>query len=415
MPSDPSSRASAPPRALPRMRYTIVAAPDGAANRPYTWPWMSFGLFLFLFFLVPDLLWWRWADRRARGRPILRAAVALFAAAMAGHVLWILLRPSEARRAHHWLPMSFIAATYLWHVLVLPLTLLLLGLGGGVGLAVRRRRPFDPSRRGFLAGTAAAVAPLATGAVTAFSFRRLHDLRVRRFDLRVPNLPRALDGLRIAHVSDLHYGKFTTRAFEDRVVETVNALPADLVLFTGDLVDVSLVDLDAAMGLLRRLDPRQGLFLCEGNHDLFDSPEAFRARVRAAGLALLDEGAASIDVRGARVQLFGSRWARGDEERAASVRRALAAREPGAFPILLAHHPHAFDAADGVPLTLAGHTHGGQLMLSERLGPGPVLYRYWSGLYEKEGRALVVSNGVGNWFPLRTSAPAEVVHLTLRA
>jgi predicted MPP superfamily phosphohydrolase len=376
---------------------------------------MSFGLFLFLFLLVPDLLWWRWADRRARGRPLLRAAVGLFAAAMAGHILWILFRPAEARRAHHWLPMSLVAATYLWHVVILPLTLLLLGIRGGVGLALRRGRTFDPSRRGFLAGTAAAVAPLATGAVTVFSFTRLHDLRVRRLEVRVPNLPPALDGLRIAHVSDLHYGKFTTRAFEDRVVETVNALPADLVLFTGDLIDVSLADLDAAIALVRRFDPRRGLFLCEGNHDLFDSPGAFRARVRAAELALLDEEAASVEVRGAHVQLFGARWGRGDEARAASVRRALAARAPGAFPILLAHHPHAFDAAEGVPLTLAGHTHGGQLMLSERLGPGPVLYRYWSGLYERNGRALVVSNGVGNWFPLRTSAPAEVVDLILRA
>jgi len=73
-------------------------------------------------------------------------------------------------------------------------------------------------------------------------------------------------------------------------------------------------------------------------------------------------------------------------------------RQPGAFPILLAHHPHAFDtaAAAGIPLTLAGHTHGGQLMLNERLGAGPVMFRYWSGLYRKpDGNALFVSNGVG--------------------
>jgi hypothetical protein len=81
----------------------------------------------------------------------------------------------------------------------------------------------------------------------------------------------------------------------------------------------------------------------------------------------------------------------------------------------LAHHPHAFDAAAaaGVPLTLSGHTHGGQLMLNEQLGFGPAMFRYWSGWYRKGVSQLVVSNGVGNWFPLRVNAPAEIIHLTL--
>lgn len=58
--------------------------------------------------------------------------------------------------------------------------------------------------------------------------------------------------------------------------------------------------------------------------------------------------------------------------------------------------------------------HGGQIMLNERLGFGPAMFRYWSGLYQKRGASLVVSNGAGNWFPLRINAPAEVVRLTLR-
>ncbi|MEZ0255819.1 MAG: metallophosphoesterase, partial [Chthoniobacter sp.] len=83
--------------------------------------------------------------------------------------------------------------------------------------------------------------------------------------------------------------------------------------------------------------------------------------------------------------------------------------------ILLAHHPHAFDFAADIPLTLSGHTHGGQLMLTKDFGFGPAMFRYWSGLYQKADRALVVSNGVGNWFPVRVQAPAEIVHLTLRS
>jgi hypothetical protein len=82
---------------------------------------------------------------------------------------------------------------------------------------------------------------------------------------------------------------------------------------------------------------------------------------------------------------------------------------------LLAHHPHAWDVAaeNGVPLVLSGHTHGGQIMLTKRIGAGPLRFRYWSGLYEKPGSRLIVSNGVGDWFPLRVNAPAEIVHITM--
>jgi predicted MPP superfamily phosphohydrolase len=98
------------------------------------------------------------------------------------------------------------------------------------------------------------------------------------------------------------------------------------------------------------------------------------------------------------------------------MQRLLSIKDPEAFPILIAHHPHAFDPAAeaGIPLTLAGHTHGGQLHLSPGVGFGPLMFRYWSGLYRKADAALVVSNGVGNWFPLRVNAPAEIVHITLR-
>jgi predicted MPP superfamily phosphohydrolase len=135
---------------------------------------------------------------------------------------------------------------------------------------------------------------------------------------------------------------------------------------------------------------------------------------------------AIVPVRDVPVQVLGLRWgakqgdpkamsSRGDLAIAASMKELLSQRQADAFPILLAHHPHAFDYAEDIPLTLSGHTHGGQLMLTKEIGFGPALFRYWSGLYRKADRALVVSNGVGNWFPLRVQAPAEIVHITLRA
>ena len=105
-----------------------------------------------------------------------------------------------------------------------------------------------------------------------------------------------------------------------------------------------------------------------------------------------------------------------DAEISRSVHTLLKQRHSNVFPILLAHHPHAFDAAAeaGVPLTLSGHTHGGQLMMNEQLGFGPAMFRYWSGLYTRGESKLIVSNGIGNWFPLRLNAPAEIIHITLQ-
>jgi uncharacterized protein len=169
---------------------------------------------------------------------------------------------------------------------------------------------------------------------------------------------------------------------------------------------------------VQNMQSRHGSFLCVGNHDLIEDPNEFVRRTKARVPLLVGESR-TLRVNGYPLQLLGLPWTRGGDAIGASVNRLATQRQPGAFPILLAHHPHAFDAAAsaGIPLTLAGHTHGGQLMLSDTVGVGPLMFKYWSGLYlkpEHRNAALVVSNGVGNWFPLRTHAPAEIIDLTLR-
>src|SRR2546427_553808 len=206
-----------------------------------------------------------------------------------------------------------------------------------------------------------------------------------------------------------------------KMVRMVNEMRADLVLLTGDLINDALADLDTGLELARAMEARFGLAIIEGNHDLIENPTEFEARVKASRIPFLLDESTVVTVRGVPVQLLGLSWTRiygkgRDAAIATSVQRLLEQRVADAFPILMAHHPHAFDAAAsaGLPLTLSGHTHGGQLMLNEQLGFGPALFRYWSGLYERDQSKLIVSNGVGNWFPLRVNAPAEIVHLTLR-
>ena len=368
---------------------------------------LGFALFLFVVFVVPDLLWWRWADRRVRERRWARIVLGLFMAGMLAQVGTMMFLPQVGYRAHFYFPTSVVAANLVWHLLLLPLTIVVSLVGAGAA-RLRGGSVDVASRRGFLAGLIALGPPLATALAVGVSIPRMRALRVRELDVPVPGLPPALDGAVIAHVSDPHFGKFTDQSGFDAAVDAVNAMKPDLILHTGDLIDLSIDDLPDALAWLRRFDRPQNMFLCEGNHDLIEDGDRFRKEAWESEFQFLIADAKTIDVRGERVQIVGVPWM-------GKLRALDPLRDPDAFRILLAHHPHVFDEAEGYPLMLAGHTHGGQLNLNEQVGFGALLYRYWSGLYRKPDRTLVVSNGVGHWFPVRTAAPAEVLKLTLRA
>jgi hypothetical protein len=145
--------------------------------------------------------------------------------------------------------------------------------------------------------------------------------------------------------------------------------------------------------------------------------DAFNDACSARGVPLLLNQVQTIYPRGIPIQLLGIIWTDRGAPQHDAVKFVLDQRDPSLFPILLAHHPHAWDlaAANGVRLVLSGHTHGGQIMLTKNIGAGPLRFRYWTGLYYDRSldSNLIVSNGVGDWFPLRVNAPAEIVHITL--
>ena len=397
---------------------------------------------ILLVLVLGDLLWWWRADRVLRKLPRAtpwRAVLGVFMASQAVGLGLVLISRGFDTRFDGLLGSPWLTFIYIWHCLLLfPMLLLWIPYSvakwivAGVRWLIRLRAAHHPhpaagglTRREFAHLLATAAPALTTLGAAIVALWQIERFRIRRLTVALPGLPAALDGITIAHVTDFHVGQFTRGAVLDRIVAATNALRADLVLYTGDLINFALSDLAAALAVASRMRGTHGVFFCEGNHDLFEDAARFRAATRAAGLRLLVNETATVTIRGAAVQLLGLRWgardshphdaaSRGDAAIAGSMRELLAQLQPGAFPILLAHHPHAFDFAPGIPLTLAGHTHGGQLMVTPGLGFGPMLYRYWSGLYRDGARALIVSNGTGNWFPLRTRAPAEILHITLR-
>jgi predicted MPP superfamily phosphohydrolase len=408
---------------------------------------------------VCDGVYWWWADRRLR--PLKRSAWwrSGLAVLVGGQLLvlgWWILLPWTLRGlgGRFWVPVT--AWLYMWHLLVLPATVVCIALGyvGVGGWAATRairdilaggRGPFRaaakrdtipnaiiqiplapvataPTRRQVLGAACAVVPQLVLGGALVRAREQMGQFRIRRFSLAFPSLPKALDGLTIAHVSDTHAGRFVHEAQLEHVAQATIDLNPDLVVFTGDLIDYNLADLPPAVSILRQIEKRFPMAVCVGNHDLFEDARAFRRRLRTAEIPLLTDERRTFRFRGKRLDVLGLDWGMERNPRAAGMdehmERTLGWYSPATFSLLLAHHPHAFDPAAnaGLPLTLAGHTHGGQLMLTESIGAGSAMFKYWSGLYEKPaGTKLVVSNGVGNWFPLRIHAPAEIVHLTLRS
>jgi predicted MPP superfamily phosphohydrolase len=349
-------------------------------------------------------------------------------------------------------PSDVLVAVYVWHLVVLPTVLLSFFVAttfSTITAVARQLRPMrhrrsagapaepasvavpalavSPSRRQFIATALVAAGPplLQVAGVTTATLQ-MGQFRVRRFDIGYKNLPAALEGVTIAHLSDTHLGRFTTRADVRHIIDATNRLDADVVAFTGDLIDFDIEQLPAGIELLKGLRPRSGIVMIEGNHDLFQDRAGFERGVKNAGFPLLlnESHVLRVGAAGYPMNFLGLQWGspalRRDPMLQEWSQKTLAQRNPDAFNVLLAHHPHGFDYAaetGGVPLTLAGHTHGGQLMLTPGVGPGPLMYRYWSGLYRHRANpdaACVVSNGIGNWFPLRINAPAEIVHMTLR-
>jgi predicted MPP superfamily phosphohydrolase len=381
-----------------------------------------------------DVIWWI-VFARLTNHGIGRIVVSIFMLAMMVGLIWVIAARMYRGDWDRFIPKFAVSAIFIWHFIglgllsLIALALIPILLGQKIARVVRHTpNPItqsveapDWSRREFLRFAGAMLPPVFTFSLTGIAMAQLNNFRVRRFVLPIPELPKELDGTTIAQVSDMHVGRFTNGDMLKKMVRMVNEMRADLVLLTGDLINDALADLDTGLELTRALEARFGLAIIEGNHDLIENPAEFETRMKASGIPFLLDESTIISVRGVPVQLLGLSWTRvhgegRDAAIASSVRKLLEQRDAAAFPILLAHHPHAFEAAGeaGLPLTLSGHTHGGQLMLNEQLGFGPAMFRYWSGLYSRGQSKLIVSNGVGNWFPLRVNAPAEIVHITLR-
>lgn len=266
--------------------------------------------------------------------------------------------------------------------------------------------------------TRAAVVVISALVVLAVGLKgglRIPD--VARVELTIPRWPSALDGYRVAQLSDLHIGPIRGAGFARTLTERVNALEADLVVLTGDLVDGSVRHVGPQVGPFAELRGRDGVFFVTGNHDMYSGPASWMARVRELGIRVLENE--HVVIRRADDCAFTLAGVH-DHQGVVfglpeDVGGALEGAPPNLPTLLLAHDPSTFKAAAGrVDLQLSGHTHGGQIW------PFGYLVRlvipFVAGRYERDGSQLYVSRGTGFWGPpMRLGAPAEITLLTLRS
>jgi uncharacterized protein len=379
-------------------------------------------------FVASQIYWFVQArglvNRLAKAR---KARILLTVAGLASFLAILLLnfgvfgeRPSPTRLT--WYD-ALIAAPFAWWVASSVVAFLLAMLIWPFRRVARSAGALaSPGRRQFLERTANAVvaAPFVAGAY-GLLYGRL-DLQITRQRVQLARLPKAFTGFRIAQLSDIHIGPFMPEDEIRKYVRITNDLKPDLIALTGDFVTWDPSTQHAVVNALTGLHAPFGIFGCLGNHEAWSRTEDSITRMfHQVGIRILRAENVPVSVQGESFNLIGvdfqTRYHMGPANDKfvrsflVGVDRLVA---PGTANILMSHNPDTFDRAAelGIDLSLAGHTHGGQVALefvSPEIAPSRLVTPYVAGWFQKPGGRLYVNRGIGTiGVPMRIGAPPEI-------
>jgi predicted MPP superfamily phosphohydrolase len=243
--------------------------------------------------------------------------------------------------------------------------------------------------------------------------------RVKIVDIPLKDLPPALQGFKIAQISDMHIGPTIKRPAMKYVVSTINRLEVDAVVITGDLVDGNVYELSRHVAPLAGLRSRHGTFFVTGNHEYYSGVHPWLKYLPTLGVRVLLNEHVIILHRHAPIVIAGVTdfsAASYDTSHRTDVALAVTGAPRAAVKVLLAHQPRSATAAEqaGFDLQISGHTHGGQFL------PWNFFVRFQqpftAGLHRVKDMLVYVSRGTGYWGPpKRFGSPSEITLLRLIA
>ncbi|MDZ4724051.1 MAG: metallophosphoesterase [candidate division Zixibacteria bacterium] len=272
----------------------------------------------------------------------------------------------------------------------------------------------DRRRRLFLKG-AAAVVPLATlGITTGGTLHAFSPISIVRKPIGFTSLPQDLEGLKILQLSDLHLYHYVTLDDLRQVIASASEHKPDLILVTGDIAD-DLRLLPEALKMIDEMKPRLGCYASLGNHEYFRGVTEVRRIFDKSTLPLFVNEGLRIPVGGSQLFIGGiddprSMGAKDEAFFKRTIDQTLQSAQDEDFVILMSHRPDAFDyaAERSIPLTLAGHTHGGQVgVMGRSIFENYFPDRYLWGEYAQGESRLYTTCGAGHWFPFRLGCPTE--------
>ncbi len=241
-------------------------------------------------------------------------------------------------------------------------------------------------------------------------------LVIERQEIQLRRLPKELDGFRIVHLSDFHYGPLTNSKHLERAVEAANDLHPDLVALTGDYISHDRVYAAPCAEVVGRLRARHGVYAVLGNHDHWTDAALIADLFHAEGIRVLINEGMRVDLRGESFWLAGVNDTMVGLE---DLSLSLAGSREDEMKLLLAHNPIILRRAARarVDLVLSGHTHGGQVTLrAEKNRSGRPRRRLLRGLGRRGQTQIYVTRGLGTVvLPIRYGCPPEISLLELRS
>ena len=238
---------------------------------------------------------------------------------------------------------------------------------------------------------------------------------ITRIEINHSRLPLALDGINIIQVSDFHAGAIVGASRMKEIVSQINSLDPDLVLITGDIVDMNESGMTGVLAPLKGLRSRLGVFASAGNHEFIAGIDRSSDLLKKSGVRFLRNEGVVIDDGFLLYGIDDSSAARFGGEMP-ELQKIIGAEARDKFSILMYHRPWGFEefSKQGIDIMLSGHTHRGQIWPFRYLID--IMFPRSYGLFRYRNSYLFVSRGVGTWGPpMRVGSPPEIVQLTLYA